>query len=72
MTDRQPSPARLRAAAAELVAGVAAGGHSLDELLAGDTDEGAARGLKRSLAYGTLRWHFRLLEILRALANRNG
>jgi 16S rRNA (cytosine967-C5)-methyltransferase len=52
------------------VAGVATGGHSLDELLAGDADEGAARGLKRSLAYGALRWHFRLVEILRALADR--
>ena len=65
-----PGPARSRAAAALLVAGVAAGGRSLDDLLAGDPDEGAARGLKRSLAYGTLRWHFRLLAILRWLADR--
>jgi len=70
VTDPGPSPAQVRAAAAALVAGVATGGHSLDELLAGDADEGAARGLKRSLAYGTLRWHFRLVEILRALADR--
>jgi len=70
VTDAGPSPAQIRAAAAALVAGVASGGHSLDELLAGDADEGAARGFKRSLAYGTLRWHFRLIEILRALADR--
>jgi 16S rRNA (cytosine967-C5)-methyltransferase len=70
VTEPGPSPAQVRAAAAALVAGVATGGHSLDELLAGDPDEGAARGLKRSLAYGTLRWHFRLVEILRALADR--
>jgi 16S rRNA (cytosine967-C5)-methyltransferase len=60
----------VRAAAAELVAAVATDGRSLDELLAGDTDEGSVRGLKRSLAYGTLRWHFRLIEILRRLADR--
>jgi len=65
-----PSPAQIRAAAAELVAGVATDRRSLDDLLAGDRDEGAARGLKRSLAYGTLRWHFRLAEILRVLADR--
>ena len=70
MTVAGPSPAQIRAAAAELVAGVATDGRSLDELLAGDADEGAARGLKRSLAYGTLRWHFRLVEILRGLADR--
>jgi len=70
VTGSGPSPAQVRAAAAELVAGVAADGRSLDELLARDTDEGSARGLKRSLAYGTLRWHFRLVEILRGLADR--
>jgi len=45
-------------------------GRSLDELLAGDEDQGSARGLKRSLCYGTLRWHFRLAEILRRLCDR--
>jgi 16S rRNA (cytosine967-C5)-methyltransferase len=70
VTASAPSPAQIRAAAAELVAGVATDGRSLDELLARDTDQGAARGLKRSLAYGTLRWHFRLVEILRRLADR--
>jgi 16S rRNA (cytosine967-C5)-methyltransferase len=45
-------------------------GRSLDELLAGDADEGSARGLKRSLCYGTLRWHFRLVEVLRRLCER--
>lgn len=45
-------------------------GRSLDDLLANDPDEGSARGLKRSLVYGTLRWHFRLDAILRRLADR--
>jgi 16S rRNA (cytosine967-C5)-methyltransferase len=45
-------------------------GRSLDDLLAGDADEGSARGLKRSLCYGTLRWHFRLVEVLRRLCER--
>jgi len=65
-----PTPAQVRAAAARLVSQVADGGRSLDELLANDTDEGSARGLKRSLAYGTLRWHFRLIEILARLTER--
>jgi 16S rRNA (cytosine967-C5)-methyltransferase len=70
VTEPAPGPAHTRAAAALLVAGVVAGGRSLDDLLAGDPDQGAARGLKRSLAYGTLRWHYRLLAILRRLADR--
>jgi len=45
-------------------------GRSLDDLLADDPHSGSARGLKRSLVYGTLRWHFRLLAILRRLADR--
>ena len=65
-----PTPARIRAAAARLVSQTADGGRSLDELLASDTDEGSARGLKRSLAYGTLRWHFRLVEVLARLTER--
>ena len=65
-----PSAAQLRAAAAALVAGVVRDGRSLEDLLADDPDTGSARGLKRSLVYGTLRWHFRLLEVLRILANR--
>jgi len=65
-----PSPAQLRAAAARLVAATLHEGRSLDDLLANDPDTGAARGLKRSLAYGTLRWHFRLDAILRRLAER--
>ena len=66
----QPSPAEIRAAAARLVSQVIDRGRSLDELLAGDTDEGSARGLKRSLCYGTLRWHFRLIVVLRRLCER--
>jgi len=65
-----PSPARIRAAAASLVAATLHEGRSLDELLSNDPDEGSARGLKRSLVYGTLRWHFRLVAILRRLADR--
>jgi 16S rRNA (cytosine967-C5)-methyltransferase len=67
---RTPTPAQIRADAARLVTGVLHDGRSLDELLAADPDEGSARGLKRSLVYGTLRWHFRLSEILRRLADR--
>jgi 16S rRNA (cytosine967-C5)-methyltransferase len=64
------TPAGIRAAAARWVAEVAANGRSLEELMALDTDEGSARGLKRSLTYGTLRWHFRLQAILAQLADR--
>jgi 16S rRNA (cytosine967-C5)-methyltransferase len=67
---RAASPAHIRAAAASLVAGTLHEGRSLDDLLANDPDEGSARGLKRSLVYGTLRWHFRLDAILRRLADR--
>ncbi|HEX6573242.1 MAG TPA: 16S rRNA (cytosine(967)-C(5))-methyltransferase RsmB [Steroidobacteraceae bacterium] len=63
-------PAQLRAGAARIVAEVVAHGRSLDELLAAEPDEGSARGLKRSLCYGTLRWHFRLAAVLDALASR--
>jgi 16S rRNA (cytosine967-C5)-methyltransferase len=66
----QPTPAEVRASAARLVSQVIDRGRSLDELLAGDADEGSARGLKRSLCYGTLRWHFRLVEVLRRLCER--
>src|SRR5262245_18593531 len=38
--------------------------------MADDPDEGSARGLKRSLTCGTLRWHFRLQAILVQLADR--
>ena len=70
MSTETPSAAQLRAAAATLVAGVVRDGRSLEDLLADDPDTGSARGLKRSLVYGTLRWHFRLLEVLRRLADR--
>ena len=70
MNAHLPSAAQIRAAAASLVAGVLHGGRTLDDLLAGDPDQGSARGLKRSLAYGTLRWHFRLDAILSRLADR--
>ncbi len=70
MTATQPSAAEIRASAARLVSQAIDRGRSLDELLSADTDEGSARGLKRSLCYGTLRWHFRLIEILGQLCNR--
>lgn len=63
-------PAAVRAAAAHIVAEVLERGRSLDELLAAEQDEGSARGLKRSLCYGTLRWHHRLAAALKALATR--
>jgi len=66
----QPSAAEVRASAARLVSQTLDRGRSLDDLLAADTDEGSARGLKRALCYGTLRWHFRLIEILRLLCAR--
>jgi len=65
-----PSPSQVRAAAADLVASVVHEGRSLDELLAGDKDDGGARGFKRALAYGTLRWHLRLDALLQRLADR--
>lgn len=63
-------PAQVRADAARIVADVIDAGRSLDDLLAADTEQGSARGLKRSLCYGTLRWHYRLAAVLDALANR--
>ena len=66
----EASPAEIRASAARWVAAVLFGGRSLDELLADDPDQGSARGLKRALSYGTLRWHFRLHALLAALATR--
>lgn len=64
------NPAQLRAAAAMLVTLTVDGGRSLDEQLACDRDEGSSRGLKRSLAYGTLRWHYRLAALLALLSDR--
>jgi 16S rRNA (cytosine967-C5)-methyltransferase len=69
MADR-PTPAAIRASAATLVSQTLDRGRSLDDVLAGEADEGSARGLKRSLCYGTLRWHFRLIAILRQLSGR--
>lgn len=63
--------AQIRAEAARIVAEVTDRGRSLDELLAADKQEGSARGLKRSLCYGTLRWHLRLVAIVEALAERS-
>jgi len=70
VTSAALNPAQIRATAAILVAGTVDGGRPLDEQLAGDPDRGSSRGLKRSLAYGTLRWHFRLIAVLSRLADR--
>ena len=64
-------PAEVRASAAIIVAAVIEEGRSLDDVLATESDEGSARGLKRSLCYGTLRWHVRLAAVLNALATRS-
>ena len=64
-------PAEVRASAAIIVAAVIEEGRSLDDVLAAENDEGSARGLKRSLCYGTLRWHVRLAAVLNALATRS-
>ncbi|MDH4165803.1 MAG: 16S rRNA (cytosine(967)-C(5))-methyltransferase RsmB [Gammaproteobacteria bacterium] len=64
-------PAEVRASAAIIVAAVLDEGRSLDDVLAVENDEGSARGLKRSLCYGTLRWHVRLAAVLNALATRS-
>ena len=69
MSDVSPA-AQIRADAARIVAEVTDRGRSLDDLLAAEADEGSARGLKRSLCYGALRWHFRLVAIIKALAER--
>jgi 16S rRNA (cytosine967-C5)-methyltransferase len=65
-----PTSASIRAAAARIVAEVADRGRSLDDLLAADQETGSARGLKRALCYGTVRWHHRLLAVLRQLSSR--
>ncbi len=65
-----PTPAAIRASAARIVAQTLDRGRSLDDLLAADEDEGSARGLKRSLCYGTLRWHFRLAALVARLCDR--
>ena len=69
MTDT--GPAAVRASAACIVAEVLERGRSLDDMLASERDEGSGRGLKRSLCYGSLRWHFRLAAVLNALAARS-
>jgi len=66
----EPSAAEIRAAAARVVSQTVDRGRSLDEQLAASRESGAARGLKHSLCYGTLRWHFRLAAVLRALCDQ--
>jgi 16S rRNA (cytosine967-C5)-methyltransferase len=69
MTDGT-KPAAVRADAARVVAAVIAQGRSLDALLSADTEQSSARGLKRSLCFGTLRWHYRLRAAMDRLVNR--
>jgi 16S rRNA (cytosine967-C5)-methyltransferase len=62
------TPAEVRAQAARLVLEVSARGRSLDALFANQRGgQPQERGLMRTLAYGTLRWHFRLNAILERL-----
>jgi 16S rRNA (cytosine967-C5)-methyltransferase len=65
-----PTSASIRASAARTVAEVADRGRSLDDLLAADREPGPSRGLKRALCYGAVRWHYRLLAVLRQLSSR--
>lgn len=63
--------AAVRARAAQIVAQVAAHGHSLDALLANETRGTAQeRGLLRALCYDSLRWYLRLEALLGQLLAR--
>ena len=64
------SPADIRARAARIVAQVADQGRSLETLLVSDAENAQERGLTRSLVYGTVRWHVRLIEVLSRLSAR--
>jgi 16S rRNA (cytosine967-C5)-methyltransferase len=67
------TPAQIRARAARVVAQVADSGKSLDALLSAgpiDASDAQARGLTRSLVYGTIRWQIRLSAVLAKLSAR--
>jgi 16S rRNA (cytosine967-C5)-methyltransferase len=67
------SPAQIRAHAASMVSQVVDQGRSLDALFtarSGRSESDQERGLTRSLVYGTIRWHGRLLAVLNKLSAR--
>jgi 16S rRNA (cytosine967-C5)-methyltransferase len=64
------SPAEIRARAARIVSQVADQGRSLDALLPAAGGSAQERGLTRTLVYGTVRWHIRLIAVLAKLSSR--
>jgi 16S rRNA (cytosine967-C5)-methyltransferase len=64
------TPAEIRAQAALLLMQVADEGRSLDALLENRSDAPQERGLLRSLSYGSVRWYWRLLEVLTRLCSQ--
>lgn len=64
------TPAEIRAQAALLLMQVADDGRSLDALLENRSDAPQERGLLRSLSYGSVRWYYRLLEVLTLLSSQ--
>jgi 16S rRNA (cytosine967-C5)-methyltransferase len=64
------TPAEIRAQAALLLMQVVDEGRSLDALLENRSDAPQERGLLRSLSYGTVRWHWRLLAVLTQLSSQ--
>jgi 16S rRNA (cytosine967-C5)-methyltransferase len=64
------TPAEIRALAAQLLIQVAEQGKSLDALLENRGDAPQERGLLRSLSYGSVRWYWRLYEVLGMLSSQ--
>ena len=64
------TPAQIRAQAATLLMQVVDEGRSLDALLENRSDAPQERGLLRSLCYGSVRWHWRLLAVLTQLCSQ--
>jgi 16S rRNA (cytosine967-C5)-methyltransferase len=64
------TPAEIRAQAAQLLIQVAEQGKSLDALLENRGDAPQERGLLRSLSYGSVRWYWRLYEVLGLLSSQ--
>lgn len=64
------SPPEIRARAARIVAQVVENGRSLDGVFPANSGSAQERGLTRSLVYGTVRWHIRLVAVLSKLSAR--
>ncbi len=64
------TPAEIRAQAALLLMQVVDEGRSMDTLLENRSDAPQERGLLRSLCYGSVRWHWRLLAVLTRLSSQ--